>query len=119
MSGTMRPWILLLVAQDRAHGPQDLSYEGPGKSRPVRLYRALLQFPVPSFDTGLPEPNGIRKTSYESLIDRPSNRQQPKPPRDPPAGIKADHELGMDSGIGARGNMCCGGSNLPIASGSG
>ena len=57
--------------KDRTDHPQGLPHEEQCQGRSIRLHRALLQSPAPSFDAGIPKPNGIRKTSYESLISRP------------------------------------------------
>ena len=48
---------LLLVAQDRAHGAQDLPHPGRGQGRCVRLHRALLQSAATALDDRLSQPD--------------------------------------------------------------
>ena len=47
---------LLLIAQDRAHGTQDVPDAGPSQSRRVRLHRALLQCPPQALDARIQSP---------------------------------------------------------------
>lgn len=71
---------LLLLAQDRAGGPQGLPHERPGQGRCVRLDRTLLQSPAPTLDARVSKPYGVRKEDAVSLTQRPRDRQQPKQP---------------------------------------
>ena len=67
---------LLLVAEDRTHGPQSLPHPRRSPCRRVRLHRALLQPAQTAFETGLSQPHGVRGPRYASLTCCPRNRQQ-------------------------------------------
>lgn len=74
--GQRRDRELLLVAQNRAHGAQDLSHTGRSQGRCVRLCRATVQSTATPFDAGLSQPNCVRRTGGVSLGRRPRDRQQ-------------------------------------------
>jgi putative transposase len=67
---------LLLVAEDRAHRPQDLQDEERGQGRCVRLHRALLQSEAQALDDRISEPYGIRAEGRTSLSACQRNRVQ-------------------------------------------
>ena len=56
---------LLLLAQDRANGPQGLPNERRRQGRCVRLHRALLQPEATALDTGLSQPRRVREASWD------------------------------------------------------
>ena len=55
---------------------KSVSHPRRSPCRCVRLHRALLQPASPPFETGLPQPHGVRGPRYASLIRCPRNRQQ-------------------------------------------
>jgi putative transposase len=68
---------LLLVAEDRAHRPQNLPDARPSQSGCVRLHRALLQSQTQALDDRVPEPYGVRATGWISLSGYLRNRGRP------------------------------------------
>ena len=74
--GQRRDGELLLVAQDRANSAQNVSDAGRGKSRCVRLHRALLQLEASSLDDRISEPYGVRDEGWISLSGCHPNRVQ-------------------------------------------
>ena len=74
--GQRRDGELLLVAQDRANSAQNVSDAGRGKSRRVRLHRALLQREASSLDDRISEPYGVRDEGWISLSGCHPNRVQ-------------------------------------------
>ena len=74
--GQRRDGELLLLAQDRTNGAQDLPDARPGQGRRVRLHRALLQSAPAAFDHRLSQPDGVRKPGAVSLGWCPPNRQR-------------------------------------------
>ena len=79
--GQRRDGELLLVAQDRANSAQNLSDARRGKSRCVRLHRALLQPKASSLDDRISEPYGVRDEGWISLSGCHPNRVQANPTR--------------------------------------
>jgi len=67
---------LLLNAEDRADGTQNVSDQGSDQGRCVRLYRALLQPQAKALDAWLSQPCGVRKADVVSLGYCQPNRQQ-------------------------------------------
>ncbi len=65
--GQRRDGKLLLIAENRAHGTQGLSDQGPGPCRRVRLHRAVLQPATTPFDYRLRQPYGVRENGRDGL----------------------------------------------------